>query len=105
MSDKTILEIIKTTVLGLLPDARILLFGSRARGDYNKNSDFDILIITPQTFALEEKKDWKIKIKKALLKTLTIPVDILINSEKEIFSKKELPGHTIRWAMKEGIPI
>jgi len=32
---------------------KIILFGSRARGDYREESDYDILIVT------KEKLDWK----------------------------------------------
>ncbi|MCL4546224.1 MAG: nucleotidyltransferase domain-containing protein [Deltaproteobacteria bacterium] len=36
---------LKKRVLQLYPDAEIILFGSKARGDYNKDSDIDILIL------------------------------------------------------------
>lgn len=36
---------IKTTVLDLIPDAEVILFGSRAREDYHEESDWDILIL------------------------------------------------------------
>ena len=103
MSEKTILKRIKSMVLAMLPDSKVLLFGSRARGDYNRDSDFDILIITPQTLPLKEKMNWGNKIHETLVNALEIPIDVFINSEKEVAVKRELPGHTIRWAMKEGI--
>lgn len=36
---------LKKRVLRLYPDAELILFGSKARGDYNKDSDVDILIL------------------------------------------------------------
>ena len=36
---------LKKRVLQLYPDAELILFGSKARGDYNKDSDVDILIL------------------------------------------------------------
>ncbi|MEK6924071.1 MAG: nucleotidyltransferase domain-containing protein [Candidatus Micrarchaeota archaeon] len=30
----------------LFADARILLFGSRARGDFNADSDFDLIVVS-----------------------------------------------------------
>ena len=36
---------LKKTILDLYPDAEIILFGSKARGDCNKDSDIDILIL------------------------------------------------------------
>lgn len=46
MNDKeNILKLIKTTICNTDPDATLILYGSYARGDYNDNSDIDILIL------------------------------------------------------------
>ena len=37
--------------------------------------------------------------------SLHIPFDVLLNSEQEVAYKKELPGHVVRWALKEGIML
>ncbi len=37
---------IKSTVLQIVPDPEVTLFGSRAKGTANAESDWDILIIT-----------------------------------------------------------
>ncbi len=41
-------ELIKKRIHVLDPDAGIILFGSRARGDSGKDSDWDILILIEQ---------------------------------------------------------
>lgn len=47
MENKSIiLGSIKKNILGLIPGAEIVLFGSRARNDYHQESDWDILILT-----------------------------------------------------------
>ena len=48
---------LKKTILDLYPDAEIILFGSKARGGYDKDSDIDILILlnTEVNSKLEEK--------------------------------------------------
>lgn len=38
---------IRTTILERVPDAQIFVFGSRARGSAQKDSDWDILILLP----------------------------------------------------------
>lgn len=103
MTTQNKLTTIKQTVQSFLPDARVLLFGSRANGNEDAKSDFDILIITKQTYPPYEKIGWCSKIDKALVKSIQAPVDVLLNSEEEISIKRELPGHIIRWAMKEGV--
>ncbi len=41
-----ILKDIKQAVLSVDPQAEIVLFGSRARGDYKEDSDWDVLVLT-----------------------------------------------------------
>ena len=98
-------DTIKSTINSFLPDARILLFGSRARGDSAKNSDYDLLIITKETFAPRTKIDWESKIRKALVNILNLPFDIIIQSKKEVSEKKDLSGHIVYYAMKDAIEI
>src|SRR5690349_10273085 len=43
---ETILKDIKAAVLSVDANANVLLFGSRARGDYKEESDWDVLILT-----------------------------------------------------------
>ncbi len=39
---------VSTAICEIEPEAEIFLFGSRARGDYNNDSDWDFLILTPR---------------------------------------------------------
>jgi len=43
-----ILKSIKKVILDLAPEAKIILFGSRARNDIKEYSDWDILILLPE---------------------------------------------------------
>lgn len=55
-------DIIKSTIARLIPDADIYLFGSRARGEYYEDSDFDLLIITKKEYSLMDKALFKYQI-------------------------------------------
>ena len=48
MDRSTILRRIKAGISEVDPGAEVLLYGSRARGDNKKDSDWDILVITPK---------------------------------------------------------
>ncbi|MFZ5645372.1 MAG: nucleotidyltransferase domain-containing protein [Bacillota bacterium] len=52
-SNPDLLNRCKQIVLEVLPDAEIILYGSRARGDASEDSDFDLLILT------NEQVHWK----------------------------------------------
>lgn len=105
MVTQSIQNTIKTTVRSVIPDARVLLFGSMARGDANKDSDYDVLVIIPNTMPPREKIGWKGKIRRALVHALKAPVDVLLNSEEEVEWKSDVPGHVVRWAIKEGVEL
>jgi uncharacterized protein len=96
---------IKSIVNSFLPNAQVLLFGSRARGEFSVDSDFDLLIITRQTFSPRIKMNWESKIRKSLINTLDLPFDIIIQSKKEVSEKKDLSGHIVYYAMKDAVEI
>ena len=103
MDSAAIYNTIRETVQSNLPGARVLLFGSRARGEHNRFSDYDLLVITPQTFTPREKIRWNTLLNHAIVNALKIPVDLLIDSEDEVREKQDLPGHVVRTAIREGI--
>lgn len=102
MTNNQILDAIKTTAHEYLPDAEVLLFGSRARKEERSDSDYDILLIIKTNLTPKEKLPIRTKIRKALLE-LGIRSDILIQSNSEVHQKKNLPGHIVRRILREAI--
>ena len=101
-TNREILELIKATVCKYLPDAEVLLFGSRARREATSDSDFDVLVITSLDLTPKQKLPLKTKIRKDLL-TEGIRSDILIQSKIEVKKKRKLPGHIIKNILNEAI--
>ena len=98
------LSIIRETTSRFIPGSKILLFGSRARRDNNNDSDYDFLVITKDTIDIRKKRTLKSLIRKELAK-FKIPADILIQSEEEINSKKEITGHILKQVLQEGVAL
>lgn len=51
---ETLLRRIKETVVALSPGAEVILYGSRARGDAQPDSDWDVLILTEEDITRPE---------------------------------------------------
>lgn len=54
--DEKILNLIRTTIREVEPNAQIILYGSRARGDAHKGSDWDVLVIVDKPRLTVEEK-------------------------------------------------
>ena len=78
--------------------AKIILFGSYARGDARDDSDVDFLVVEP---AVTNRRSEMARLRN-ILRPLRIPVDILVASETELSEWSHLPGHILYWALKEG---
>lgn len=57
--EKEILKKIKDAVLKIEPESEVILFGSRARGDERKDSDWDILILVPGKADLKTEQQFR----------------------------------------------
>jgi len=109
MNQSEDVEVIKKHLLNTLNEMgvvvkSIILFGSRAKGEFSKSSDYDFLIIVNKTYDFKEKMKIRKKLNQTLAKLL-IPSDIIINSEEEIEYKKNRIGCITRYALKEGIKL
>jgi uncharacterized protein len=105
MKNTAVLSGISKIVQSYIPDCRIILFGSRARGEHQPDSDYDVLIITAEKLTPSEKIYWSTIIDREIVKVLKVPVDLLLNSEQEVSEKLKLPGHLLRFVIREGIAL
>ena len=95
---------IKVIVRKNISDSQIMLFGSRAREEERSDSDYDILIITEESFSSENKIALRTKIRKELLKE-GYRADVLLQNKSEIEKKRRLPGHIIRNILKDAVML
>ena len=102
-------ELIKTTVVEVCRELgvrleKVILFGSRARGDFRKDSDWDLLIITNRDLDWPERLRLSGEVRKRLAKR-GMPVDVLVISRKKLERLKNDPGYIYRYALSEGIRV
>lgn len=50
MSNKEIIELLRKEMPVIAPEAKVFLYGSRARGDNKPNSDVDLLVLLPDSY-------------------------------------------------------
>jgi predicted nucleotidyltransferase len=78
--------------------ARIILFGSHARGDAREDSDVDFLVIEPR---VEDRAREMVRLRR-LLRPLRVPADVLVYSDEDVARWGDQPGSALYWALREG---
>lgn len=63
-NDQDILQEIKQAVTSVDGEAEVILFGSRARGDFHEESDWDVLVLTTN---INVDRQYKREVRNALL--------------------------------------
>ena len=96
-TDAAIRQMVEIIAAGWDP-AQIVLFGSRARGDHNENSDVDLLVILDE---IEDYSRQRTEIERALDCTNTRR-DVKLATPGDVVRKATVPGTIERAAMIEG---
>ncbi|MGC9000857.1 nucleotidyltransferase domain-containing protein [Caldisericum sp.] len=82
----------------------IIVYGSRARGDFNKDSDWDFLVILDRDITFEERKKITADIQFRLA-MVNIPNDVILREIKQLEELKSVVGNISYYADKEGAKI
>ena len=80
------------------PQATIILFGSRARGDARPDSDVDFMVVQPEVVSRREE----MTILGNLLRPLRLPADMLVASRRTFEKWAAVPGTIYHTAASEG---
>ena len=99
MSDDVLIEEIRRRLADATPaQSRIVLFGSRARGDQHARSDVDVLVIEPSVGdAIQES----VRLRR-LLRGLGVPIDVLVIARGEATTRSAVRGTVVERALREG---
>ncbi len=97
-SQQPVLREVVQNILRAGRPQKIILFGSRARGQDSPESDYDLLVIENST----EPRHRRAAPYRRALKTLGVAKDILVWTPAEIAEWQNVPNAFITTALREG---
>lgn len=80
------------------PEARVILFGSRARGEGRPDSDLDLLVIEPE---VKSRRAEFVRLREAL-GDLGVPIDLVVLSAEYADKRAKVRGTMVDEAMRRG---
>lgn len=98
LSPEHIAEAARRLVAQAGSPAKVILFGSYARGDADDASDLDLMVVEHE---LPDKATEYLRLREAIGRT-GVGVDLLLLSEQEFERRSLVPGTAAYWAKKEG---
>lgn len=98
--DRWLTHIVGRIVRAIDP-VRIVLFGSRARGDNQPDSDYDLLVILDQ---VNDRRAARIEIR-GLIDDLPIAKDVIVAPVSALDDPDDPPSGALYWALHDGMTI
>ena len=83
---------------------RLLLFGSRARGESRSGSDWDFYVIVDRDVPFSEKRKVAAGIRQHLVRE-GFCTDLFIQSERVVEERRQNTGYLTYYVLKEGIEV
>ena len=96
--------VVSATVCDVDPE-RIILFGSRARGDARPDSDLDLLVVEREPFSAQRSRQEELKRIRRVLWRFRRPIVVPVYSRDEIDEWRNSPNHVIGRSLREGVTV
>jgi predicted nucleotidyltransferase len=88
-------------IIGVADPDKVIIFGSRARGDHRPDSDVDILVIQESS----EPRYRRAGPLYAALASLPVEVDVLVYTPREVLEWSKVDQAFVTTAVREGIVV
>jgi predicted nucleotidyltransferase len=99
------LQAVQMALAGIQPrPERLVLFGSRARGDARPDSDIDLLVVMPQPTLTPIERQCALRSLRAALRPLPlrVAVDLVVVGEQDARDLAGSRWHVVARALREG---
>jgi len=98
IEDRTIDDVARRLLEAAPEGSRVILFGSRARGEADERSDADFLVVEPE---VASPRSEMVRLRSAL-RGVPMGVDLVVFSREEFEYWKDTPNTLPYLALKEG---
>lgn len=98
LKDQELAEIVRRLIVAYRPE-RIYLFGSKARGDFGTDSDYDLMVVMPDSAPQERRRS---RLAYEVLRGTGTAADVLVWSRKAFESRLHLRASLPYTVVSEG---
>lgn len=100
-SNELVPRIVRSIVEAVDPE-QVILFGSRARGDFRQDSDVDLVVIEAEPFGADRSRHQEMVRLLAVVSEFDVEVDVLVFSLDDVEYWKDSINHVLARALREG---
>jgi predicted nucleotidyltransferase len=99
MTNERLIELAAERLATAAPGARVILFGSRARGEASPDSDLDLLVIEPGRVTKRRAESARLRRE---LRDLEVALDVIVVSAEHVDEWGNVSGTMVNEALREG---
>ncbi|MGE5282231.1 MAG: nucleotidyltransferase domain-containing protein [Chloroflexota bacterium] len=99
MTNERLIEEAGKRLARAAPGARVILFGSRARGEALPDSDLDLLVIEPGEVTKRRAESARLRRE---LRSLEVALDVVVVSASHVDEWGNVPGTMVNEALRDG---